>query len=209
MDAVREFMQNIHFEWMLAKIKLARAVIRLRNRINAIADIGSLLEVIVIYAIFVYIGFIFWVLLMLLDIAAGTNIFEAVIDVMYELHRFALPALQILNGLLGIFVGLAMIAQGNGYPSKPRYDFNRNKTKGLRKVEFGSLNSDEVKMTECVVCLESIGAKDSVCVLPQCKHYFHVACIDRWLWFRNTCPICRSGVSAEPVHHLYGSMLQI
>ncbi|KAG5235036.1 hypothetical protein OIU76_026265 [Salix suchowensis] len=49
---------------------------------------------------------------------------------------------------------------------------------------------------ECSICLGTIVEGDSVRVLPNCKHTFHVECIDIWLGSHSTCPICRT--DAEP-----------
>ncbi|XP_077249589.1 E3 ubiquitin-protein ligase ATL41-like [Tasmannia lanceolata] len=49
---------------------------------------------------------------------------------------------------------------------------------------------------ECAVCLGALEENEMVKVLPNCKHTFHVQCIDMWLDSHSTCPICRSG--AEP-----------
>ncbi|KAJ9168752.1 hypothetical protein P3X46_020244 [Hevea brasiliensis] len=53
--------------------------------------------------------------------------------------------------------------------------------------------------TECSVCLGTIVEDTMVKVLPNCKHMFHVECIDMWLGSNATCPICRT--VAEPRVH--------
>ncbi|XP_015936301.3 RING-H2 finger protein ATL40-like [Arachis duranensis] len=50
---------------------------------------------------------------------------------------------------------------------------------------------------ECAVCLSGVEDEQEVRLLPNCKHSFHVACIDTWLASHSTCPICRT--KAEPI----------
>ncbi|TKY48913.1 E3 ubiquitin-protein ligase ATL41 [Spatholobus suberectus] len=50
---------------------------------------------------------------------------------------------------------------------------------------------------ECAVCLSVLEDGELVRLLPNCKHSFHVGCIDTWLASRSTCPVCRT--KAEPV----------
>ncbi|WOL16299.1 hypothetical protein Cni_G25086 [Canna indica] len=50
---------------------------------------------------------------------------------------------------------------------------------------------------ECVVCLSAMEEDESGRRLPECKHAFHVDCIDMWLMSHATCPICRSLVRVE------------
>ena len=45
--------------------------------------------------------------------------------------------------------------------------------------------------TECAVCLALLEEKDTARMLPNCKHVFHVTCVDTWLATHSTCPICR------------------
>ncbi|XP_013752066.2 RING-H2 finger protein ATL40 [Brassica napus] len=52
----------------------------------------------------------------------------------------------------------------------------------------------DVSATECAVCLALLEEKDAARMLPNCKHVFHVACVDTWLATHSTCPICRSEV---------------
>ncbi|OIW21009.1 hypothetical protein TanjilG_27354 [Lupinus angustifolius] len=49
---------------------------------------------------------------------------------------------------------------------------------------------------ECAVCLSALEDEEMVRLLPNCKHNFHVGCIDTWLASHSTCPICRT--EAEP-----------
>lgn len=49
---------------------------------------------------------------------------------------------------------------------------------------------------ECSVCLSALEDGERVRLLPNCKHSFHVDCIDKWLGSNSTCPICRA--EAEP-----------
>nr|KYP57859.1 RING-H2 finger protein ATL5F [Cajanus cajan] len=47
---------------------------------------------------------------------------------------------------------------------------------------------------ECPVCLSGFEEGEDVRKLPQCKHSFHAACIDMWLYSHLDCPICRTPV---------------
>lgn len=43
----------------------------------------------------------------------------------------------------------------------------------------------------CVICLEEYQHMDDVGTLKACGHDYHVACIEKWLSMKNTCPICK------------------
>lgn len=47
------------------------------------------------------------------------------------------------------------------------------------------------------MCLSNMEDGEEARLLPNCKHVFHVACIDRWLAAQSTCPVCRT--RARPV----------
>ncbi|XP_038882756.1 E3 ubiquitin-protein ligase ATL41-like [Benincasa hispida] len=53
------------------------------------------------------------------------------------------------------------------------------------------------EIVECSICLSNIEEKAAVRILPNCKHIFHVECIDMWLFSNTTCPVCRTAV--EPI----------
>ncbi|TVU33270.1 hypothetical protein EJB05_25062, partial [Eragrostis curvula] len=51
------------------------------------------------------------------------------------------------------------------------------------------------RVVTCSVCLEDVRGGEMVRSLPECRHLFHVRCIDVWLHLHATCPLCRSDLS--------------
>ncbi|KAF0933248.1 hypothetical protein E2562_017045 [Oryza meyeriana var. granulata] len=46
---------------------------------------------------------------------------------------------------------------------------------------------------DCAVCLSGIGGRDEVRRLANCRHVFHLGCLDRWMAHeQGTCPLCRA-----------------
>ncbi|KAJ7981553.1 RING-H2 finger protein [Quillaja saponaria] len=68
----------------------------------------------------------------------------------------------------------------------------------LPKFVFKRQNSNNSQDggIECAVCLNVLEDEERARKLPNCKHIFHVDCIDKWLSSHSTCPICRT--EAEP-----------
>ncbi|KAJ4950999.1 hypothetical protein NE237_027831 [Protea cynaroides] len=60
---------------------------------------------------------------------------------------------------------------------------------------------------ECAVCLGLFQDEEMIWLLPNCKHFFHSDCINRWLISNTTCPICRCTVESRvpPELHEMGS----
>ncbi|KAJ9173531.1 hypothetical protein P3X46_016654 [Hevea brasiliensis] len=46
--------------------------------------------------------------------------------------------------------------------------------------------------SECSICLAMYENGDKLKVLPQCHHFFHGECVDRWLHSWTACPLCRA-----------------
>ncbi|KAG6392028.1 hypothetical protein SASPL_146231 [Salvia splendens] len=63
--------------------------------------------------------------------------------------------------------------------------------KGLPSFEF---NSAETSNTNCAICLQDLTDGESTRLLPSCRHFFHIHCIDEWLIRQATCPVCRKDV---------------
>ncbi|XP_027338144.1 E3 ubiquitin-protein ligase ATL41-like [Abrus precatorius] len=56
---------------------------------------------------------------------------------------------------------------------------------------------NEGEVIECSVCLGTIVEDAITRVLPNCKHIFHVDCVDKWFSSNTTCPICRTMVEPK------------
>ncbi|KAF7846660.1 hypothetical protein BT93_L3948 [Corymbia citriodora subsp. variegata] len=46
----------------------------------------------------------------------------------------------------------------------------------------------------CSICLQDFECKDVAGRLPNCRHLFHLRCIDKWISKQRSCPLCRSPV---------------
>ena len=45
---------------------------------------------------------------------------------------------------------------------------------------------------DCAVCLCEFEENEKGRVLPNCRHSFHVECIDMWFCSHSTCPLCKT-----------------
>lgn len=48
----------------------------------------------------------------------------------------------------------------------------------------------------CSICMDPIGS-DMIPVL-ECNHRFHINCIQKWVRFNSSCPVCRHSIPTEP-----------
>ncbi|KAF9589020.1 hypothetical protein IFM89_018259 [Coptis chinensis] len=46
----------------------------------------------------------------------------------------------------------------------------------------------------CSICLQDFNEGNIARRLPNCRHFFHLDCIDGWLVIQGCCPICRENV---------------
>ncbi|KAG6530214.1 RING-H2 finger protein ATL16-like [Zingiber officinale] len=48
---------------------------------------------------------------------------------------------------------------------------------------------------DCAVCLGEFREEETIRLLPDCFHVFHVDCIDTWLHSNANCPLCRATIT--------------
>lgn len=56
----------------------------------------------------------------------------------------------------------------------------------------------DIPATDCPICLGEFMDGEKVRVLPECRHGFHVRCIDMWLVSHSSCPTCRRSLTNQP-----------
>ncbi|KAL1537797.1 RING-type E3 ubiquitin transferase [Salvia divinorum] len=78
--------------------------------------------------------------------------------------------------------------------------FEVNTIRGLSQDAIEGLPSFELNSAEtsnntsCAICLQDLTGGESTRLLPSCRHFFHMHCIDEWLVRQATCPVCRNDV---------------
>lgn len=112
----------------------------------------------------------------------------------------------------------------SSYSLPLRRPSNHHRPEGLdpssvRLLPLVSYNRDAKKQTyECVICLCEFEEGEVVKMIPYCRHVFHPGCVDTWLVFHVSCPLCRSsrifgeaglGVSRGEGELLGGSTVEI
>ncbi|KAF3669753.1 RING-H2 finger protein ATL68 [Capsicum annuum] len=51
----------------------------------------------------------------------------------------------------------------------------------------------------CPICLCEYRDGEMLRMMPDCKHYFHVMCLDAWLKLNASCPVCRNSPLPTPL----------
>ncbi|XP_068668168.1 NEP1-interacting protein 2-like isoform X2 [Aristolochia californica] len=82
------------------------------------------------------------------------------------------------------------IGAGNGIPPEfvkklPAFSFSQEKASGLRGE------------TNCAICLLEFEEGEAARKLPFCRHFFHMACVDKWLHRHGSCPVCRQDIAQK------------
>ncbi len=66
------------------------------------------------------------------------------------------------------------------------------------KTELTELFKQHYKQTpECSICKEciNINKDNDTYLVPCCKQYFHVECLDEWVKYKKDCPLCRKNIT--------------
>ncbi|XP_022974672.1 RING-H2 finger protein ATL67-like isoform X1 [Cucurbita maxima] len=51
----------------------------------------------------------------------------------------------------------------------------------------------------CSICLCEYKEAEMLRMMPECRHYFHLCCIDAWLKLNGSCPVCRNSPLPTPL----------
>ncbi|KAH9316332.1 hypothetical protein KI387_024959, partial [Taxus chinensis] len=86
--------------------------------------------------------------------------------------------------------------------SHERYMVARLANTGLKKkavaalpsIIYSKMRSDPNIVAECPICLAEFMEGEMVRTLPQCRHCFHMECVDKWLLSHCSCPTCRNSL---------------
>lgn len=71
--------------------------------------------------------------------------------------------------------------------SYPRFEFNRER-------DLARNNN-----TTCSICLCEYKDSEMLRMMPDCRHYFHLCCLDSWLKLNGSCPVCRNSPLPTPL----------
>ncbi|KAJ1376958.1 Zinc finger, RING-type [Sesbania bispinosa] len=72
--------------------------------------------------------------------------------------------------------------------SYPRFQFSRENNNAV-----GQNN------TTCSICLCEYKDSEMLRMMPECRHYFHLCCLDSWLKLNGSCPVCRNSPLPTPL----------
>ncbi|KAM0943604.1 putative transcription factor C2H2 family [Dioscorea sansibarensis] len=69
------------------------------------------------------------------------------------------------------------------------------------KVTYSEAKIQGKSTTEtcCSICLADYKDTDVLRLLPECRHLFHLKCVDPWLRHHPTCPVCRTSPAPSPL----------
>lgn len=56
---------------------------------------------------------------------------------------------------------------------------------------------DETECETCSICQEQFTQRCIVRQIDRCNHYFHQACIEKWLGDHTTCPLCMQEIAGQ------------
>ncbi|KAJ6729542.1 RING-H2 FINGER PROTEIN ATL67 [Salix viminalis] len=74
--------------------------------------------------------------------------------------------------------------------SYPKFQFRRD--------DGFSERTDDSNNT-CSICLCEYKDLEMLRMMPECRHYFHLLCLDAWLKLNGSCPVCRNSPLPTPL----------
>jgi hypothetical protein len=128
--------------------------------------------------------------------------------IIWEACAFAALAAVLVAGVTWcLSLAAAGRAAGTAFPAAAPGRARDNGVCGLAEIDMSALPKSPYQHrlgggpaaggdgVTCAVCLEDLRGGEMVRSLPECRHVFHVGCIDAWLQMHVTCPLCRVDLS--------------
>ncbi|GLT57021.1 hypothetical protein SLA2020_300260 [Shorea laevis] len=76
---------------------------------------------------------------------------------------------------------------------------NEETLRSFPKLLYSQAKLHETDNTSnCSICLGEYRDADTLRLLPNCGHVFHLKCVDPWLRLNPTCPVCRNSPLPSP-----------
>ncbi|KAE8708026.1 RING-H2 finger protein ATL68 [Hibiscus syriacus] len=73
--------------------------------------------------------------------------------------------------------------------SYPKFQFSKDQPSAADPGEVS---------TVCSICLSEYRDSEMLRMMPECRHYFHVPCLDAWLKLNGSWPVCRNSPLPTP-----------
>ncbi|KAJ0808144.1 putative transcription factor C2H2 family [Helianthus annuus] len=114
--------------------------------------------------------------------------FDSDMVVMLAALLCALVAALLLNSVIHIILRRRRESMEASTNVQPAVGLEK---RALRKIPVAVFRLRTSGSSECSICLGDFVDGERVRVLPECKHEFHVKCVDKWLKEHASCPNCR------------------
>ncbi|GMH00470.1 hypothetical protein Nepgr_002309 [Nepenthes gracilis] len=75
--------------------------------------------------------------------------------------------------------------------SYPKFPYTKNKSEMDK--------SSDKNNSMCSICLCDYKEAEMLRMMPDCKHFFHLCCLDAWLRLNGSCPVCRNSPLPTPL----------
>ncbi|KAK4266920.1 hypothetical protein QN277_023778 [Acacia crassicarpa] len=74
--------------------------------------------------------------------------------------------------------------------SYPRFSYTKH--------ALASASAEDNHIT-CSICLCEYKDSEMLRMMPECRHFFHLVCLDAWLKLNGSCPVCRNSPLPTPI----------
>ncbi|MED6218919.1 RING-H2 finger protein atl67 [Stylosanthes scabra] len=97
-----------------------------------------------------------------------------------------------------IFVAEGDDDEEGGDEERGAVGLDQNVINSYPRFQFSRDSSNNGQNTTCSICLCEYKDSEMLRMMPECRHYFHVCCLDSWLRLNGSCPVCRNSPLPTP-----------